>query len=356
VIVIDKISITGGTNIKEKVDFKILDVGFLGPLKFLSAIQKYFETLTTVLDFDVNARGIKMSYLLPLPTINGGVILFNDLKFNVGLSIPFRANTPINIILGINSKAAPFSVIAYGFPGNGYFFIGIDPKKGIVHIEIMIEFGKTAEFNFGIAEGQLSLKAGIYFRKYYDDLLIKAYVIAFGKIKILKAFSFSIYFHLILKYHNGLLDGQAILVFKKKIGFIKLKFKVKVYMKFKAPREAKKNSALKQDEQYALVGPRSDEENRKINSIRNTLRDRTIFPDGIEKENLLEDFDNGAYIVRDFMDQKNERSKMFVEEAEKIETENEFELEDSLDEEKESEYRYKENYSLSDYYKSYYHN
>jgi hypothetical protein len=201
------------------------------------------------------------------------------------------------------------------------------------------------------------LKAGIYFRKYYDDLLIKAYVIAFGKIKILKAFSFSIYFHLILKYHNGLLDGQAILVFKKKIGFIKLKFKVKVYMKFKAPKEAKKEPTLKQDEQYALAGPGSDDENRQKNSTRNAFKDNSIFPEALESVNLLEDADTGAYALRDFLDpnlQKDEVEKL-VEDAEKRETENELELSESLEEEKNSDYRYKMNYSLSDYYKSYYH-
>ena len=134
----------------------------------------------------------------------------------------------------------------------------MEPGKGIVIIDITIEFGKTAKFNFGIAAGELSFRAGFYFRKRYDDIEFKAYVIAKGHIKILGTFGFSIYFHLILRYKNGLLEGDCLLVLKKDFGLFDVTFRVHIRMTFLAPKEQQSSGSLQdQKQQYALNGRQS---------------------------------------------------------------------------------------------------
>jgi len=351
----ERIAITAGTNQKEDVDLKILDVHFTGVLKFVSALQKYFESLTKVLDFDVDARGIRMSYLLPIPDINGGVIQFSNLKFNIGLSIPFRANTPIQILLGINSKTVPFKIYAYGFPGIGYFVMIIEPKRGIVGLEILIEFGKTASFNFGIAEGELSFRAGLYFRKYYNDVIFKGYVIAHGRISILKVFNFSIYFHLILKYENGLLDGEAILIFKKKIGFLKLKFRVRVYMEFKAPKEEVQGNKELQTNKLALSGDENATDLNKLRVLNEALREKQkieaskVFNDDPESFSDLEAIDDNELSLTEKEYKNHQRTiRSTIEKAEKQNPEL------ILDSKKDSKPKPIQNYSYEDYYKSYF--
>jgi hypothetical protein len=196
----NRIYYQNGTNLPQDFKVEIRDIQFDGVFNFIAAFEKYLKDFggdNLLLDFDAN--GATIGYKYPLPNITFGYFNLFNLKLNVLFRLPFITGDPMKVILGINNPKDRFIVTVNGFPGTGYFFVELDPKKGVTMIAFLIEFGAHLSFNFGVASGSASFKAGIYYLKKYDKVDIGGYVICAGHFRVLGLFNASLLFNLRFK-------------------------------------------------------------------------------------------------------------------------------------------------------------
>lgn len=226
----DNVTFTGGSGRKEKVDILIRDVRFEGPLNFVAVFQKYLKTIDKGLTLDVSAAGARLGYMLPLPDISGGAFNFSNAKLSMELILPFRPRVPMRFNFGLNSMGDMFLVTAGIFGGRGCFQIGIEPKHGVVMVQLVIEFGGVLYLNIGVAKGIVYLFAGIYIKRVYDRVELNGYLTCGGALDVLGIITASVTFYLGLRGTGKYMEGYCTITYKIKISvFIEFKVRLSMY-------------------------------------------------------------------------------------------------------------------------------
>jgi len=238
---------------------KIIDVQFVGSLAYLADLAKYVGALgsgggsptalatpsrgiahvaTTIVDsgpfkIDVDASGIKASLNIAIPDLSIGVFCMMNMSFGAALKLPF---TGASVTLDFNfcSRESPFqlSVMIYG--GGGYVLLSFD-SKGVVMLEISLEFGVGTSFSIGsIASGMVEVRGGMMIRwdrlPEGDKLSFAVFIRIHGALDILGLITISITFYLELRYETipklpepgDKLTGTATLTIEIKIVFFSI--------------------------------------------------------------------------------------------------------------------------------------
>ncbi|WP_276088104.1 hypothetical protein [Pedobacter sp. JY14-1] len=216
----DEVSFTAGTGRKEKFDVRISNVGFNGALDFVEVFQEYLQTLDKGLSLEFDASGVSLSYGISIPDITGGTFNFAFARLMMGVKLPFVPGTPMSFIFGFNSPGDMFLVSAGIFGGRGCFQIGIDPKRGIVFILLVLEFGGVLLLNIGVARGMVYLFAGLYFRKDNDKIELRGYLVCGGELNILRLVSASVVFNMGLRGDGNYAEGFCTVYYKIRISFL----------------------------------------------------------------------------------------------------------------------------------------
>lgn len=213
----DKVSFTGGNIVSEKFDVAIKNVRFDGPLNFVQVFQSYLKTLDKGLRLDISAAGATLGYDLMLPDISGGAFNFVNAALSMELRLPFRAGVPMRFIFGLNSPGNLFLLSAGIFGGRGCFQIGVEPKRGVVMIRLIIEFGGVLYLNIGVAKGIVYLFAGIYINKEYDRVELNGYLTCGGALDVLHLITASVTFYMGLRGNGKYMEGYCTVTVKIKI-------------------------------------------------------------------------------------------------------------------------------------------
>lgn len=226
----DRVVFKGGNHRKEEFDVVIKNVRFSGPLNFIEVFQSYLKTLDKNLRFDISAEGAMLGYELPLPNITGGAFNFTKAKLALDLRLPFKAGVPMRFTFGLNTPQELFLVSCGIFGGRGCFMIGVEPKRGVVLIILIIEFGGVLYLALGPAEGIAYLFAGIYFRKEYNQVEIRGYIICGGSLSLLSLITASVVFSMGLKGNGKYMDGYCTVEVEIKIcAFFKIELSLTMY-------------------------------------------------------------------------------------------------------------------------------
>lgn len=226
----DKVSFASGPGTQNKFDVQIRDVRFDGPLNFVQVFQKYLKTIDKGLRFDISVDGAVLGYELNLPDISGGAFNFAKVKLLMDLRLPFRAGVPMRLVFGLNSPQDMFLLTATIFGGRGCFQLAVEPKRGVVMILLIIEFGGILYLNIGVAEGIVFLLAGIYIRKEYDRVLLKGYLTCGGRLDVLGLISVSVTFYLGLQGNGNYMEGYCTVYVRIRIcAFVKITVGLSMY-------------------------------------------------------------------------------------------------------------------------------
>lgn len=227
----EKIQFISGSDVKDDFKVKIRDVQFGGCLSFVDAIQEYLNGISENLIFEVSSKGAMVNYILPPFTIEAPPFKFFNISFSALLLLPFDPKKSLQLKFGLGSELNKFGLIYLAFGGQGYFNIIVEPKQGIVGLEVVLEFGAIYHADIGgVAKGVAYLVGGIYIKRYYGNYQIKAYILCVGRFSILGIFSASASFYLGLEGDGNQLDGVCIITFTKRFSRF-FKIKVKVSMK-----------------------------------------------------------------------------------------------------------------------------
>ncbi|WP_339708578.1 hypothetical protein [uncultured Kriegella sp.] len=208
----EKVSFISGTDLKDDFDVKIRHVEFEGVLAFVQAFQKYLKTVNKNLIFHVDSSGASIGFAIPLPDIPAGPFLFFNMNFAALLTLPFDSNKAMRFRFGLGSPYSKFGLTYLAFGGQGYFNIIVEPKDGIVAMEVVLEFGAIFNLNIaGIVKGTAYLVGGIYIYKSKkpeeEQSVIKGYILCVGRFNIIGLFSAAITFYLGLESKGNGLHG-----------------------------------------------------------------------------------------------------------------------------------------------------
>ena len=202
---------------------------FLGPLAFLQDVMKTFAAfLSGELPFVLRTDGesILAGIQIGLPTMGFGAFSMQNLSLGMSVGLPLSKDKPLYYRFNIADKVETFKVSVCGFTGGGFFALVLATDPDVGSIEAAIEFGGSLALNIGIAQGALSVMAGIYFRKGHGETLLSAYLRACGAIVVLGFIEVSIIFYLSMQYQRGALTGQASITIRVKIGFFSKSFRL----------------------------------------------------------------------------------------------------------------------------------
>lgn len=224
----------GSSNTQSRQIVAKLDgVAFGGPLDFFGKLAEKLQLPGTGLRIKPSLNQLEIGYGFPLPSISSPGFNFANIKFNVGVIIPFATSASLSalkLVAGINAEDDKFLVSVGIFGGAGYFDIEAYPDS-LESINAGVAFGGYFGINLGIASGYVFLFAGIslsYARS--GNMTLVGYLICEGGVTV---FGFiSIYLTVMLSMTYQRIDGQAALYgsaslrYSIKIGFFKKSFEI----------------------------------------------------------------------------------------------------------------------------------
>lgn len=234
-ILFNKLEVSSSNTQSRKTQVKIDDVSFGGPLNFLGKIAEAIKMPGTGLRVMPSFSQVEIGYAFALPSIETPAFNLSNLKFDLGLKIPFPTSDmvkPITTTFSINRPNDKFLVTVGIFGGRGHFVLEATPQK-IVSIDSSIEFGGYFGINLGIASGHVYLFAGIRYQLIKgsggkDEVLFTGYIICGGGVTVFGFISVSVTFLLAMTYQNiggqATLYGSASVRYSVKIGFFKKSF------------------------------------------------------------------------------------------------------------------------------------
>ncbi len=252
----------------------IIDVQFIGTLKYLAELAKYLGALggaggaalpaapagesgtgseTTAIEpvrsganiidagpfkVDVDGSGLTASLNLGLPDLAIGVFSLTNMSIGAALKLPFNGD-PVTLDFNFCTRESPFAIMVMGFGGGGYVLMQFDPQ-GMVMMEIGLEFGAGVSFGIGgIASGMVEIKGGLIIK--YDRSMPSPSFLIFirihGELDILGIISISLTFYLELLYETfykggggegDKLTGTATLTIEIEILFITIPIELSV--------------------------------------------------------------------------------------------------------------------------------
>jgi hypothetical protein len=204
-------------------------IEFMGPLAFLQDVMRTFSSfLSGMLPFRLTCDGetIFAGIQIGLPALGFGAFSMTNLSFGMAVGLPLTEKGTLVYRFNIADQIETFKLSVCGFTGGGFFAMELssDPTQG--GIEAALEFGGSLSLNIGIAQGALSVMAGIYYHKRGAEVMLDAYLRACGVVVVLGFIEVSVIFYLAMQYHNGALAGQASITIRVKIGFFSRSFRL----------------------------------------------------------------------------------------------------------------------------------
>jgi|GEM_PF-2461598 len=236
VVEFKKLEIISTQDVKSKTNVEIGKVSFQKELAFLDALSKNIKIPGTGILLSILPQAIIASYTYSFPSISGGAFTMANLKFNVGVTVPFPTGggklKPVSAKFGINSQDDPFVIAVSIFGGRGHFVIETTPRY-ISSIDFGFEFGGYLGLSLGIAQGEAHLMAGFRYVFTRDSegqstMSFFGYLTCGGSLTVFGFISISVTFLLCLAYQQSpagsSLTGTCSLTLSVKIGFFEKSF------------------------------------------------------------------------------------------------------------------------------------
>lgn len=231
----DNVRFKAGTDEKVDVSVKFDTIDFKGPLTFVNEIRKYIplDGFTDPPYVDVTASGVSAGFTLGIPTIGVGVFVMQDISLSAGFHLPFLGGAAA-LRFAFCERDHPFLLTVSLLGGGGFFGLDLSTEK-VTNVEASIEFGAAVAINLGVAEGKVSITAGVYYQKSGEGFNITAFFRAAGSLSVLGLVTVSIELYIGLSFesdkakpHGGTLYGTASVRVKIKIAFFSTSVSVSI--------------------------------------------------------------------------------------------------------------------------------
>lgn len=241
----ERVKFVTGSDVKDEFVVAIRDVQFAGILSFVQAFQAFLKSIDNKLVFDINSSGVSVGYGFAISDFHAGYFNFFNLSFSSLLTLPFDPKKSLQLKFGLGSELSKFGITVCGiFGGQGYFNITAEVGRGIVGMEMALEFGAIFNLNVGyIANGTAYLVGGIYIRAHSGTFVLKGYILCVGRFNIIGLFSANLSFYLGLEYDGDVLSGSCHVTASKKFSrFFEISITVRMDKTISGAKKEGKNS------------------------------------------------------------------------------------------------------------------
>ena len=285
-----------GSNVKDDFKVNIRNVNFSGALTFVDKFKEYLSTIDDNLVFDLSPKGASVGYGITLPNFTAGYFNFFNLNLSALLTLPFDPTKSLQLRFGFGNELNKFGLTVGGaFGGQGYFNLIAEPKRGIVGMIVVLEFGAIFNLRLPGANGTAYLVGGVYIQKYKGEYDIRAYILAVGRLRIVSLFSASLSFYVGLEGNGSVLEGVAKVTASKRFSRW---YKVSVTCRFRKKLKGAKSKGSKSGQGITII--RLAQNPLALGKISETgfiygVIDYTVFDDDILKIRLNVNSDSGLY-------------------------------------------------------------
>ncbi|MEE2729982.1 MAG: hypothetical protein VYA55_04130 [Pseudomonadota bacterium] len=207
----DRIEFLINQNAKMDVDVQLADIKFVGPLSFVESLRSLIplDGFSDPPYLDITSNGIDAGYDISLPNIAVGVLNISNISLGAGFTVPF-VGQPVSVRFNFCRREQPFLLTVSLFGGGGFFGLTIDPS-GVQIFEAAFEFGASLSVDLGVASGNVTVMAGLYYRIEQSEASLTGYFRLGGSVDVLGLITASIELYLELYYEmqSGKCKGKA---------------------------------------------------------------------------------------------------------------------------------------------------
>jgi hypothetical protein len=215
----EALTFSSGSGSSPTVTVNLDTVQFDGVLEFVNLLEEFLSSLGgSGLSVDVQPTQVVVGTSLALPDLAVGMFSLGGISFNAGLTVPF-IDGPAVATFSFATAANPFTLTVAMFGGGGFVALGLG--YGAVHsVQAQFEFVGQFAFDITVANGSLSLVAGIYFSYTTPDttaktggIVLTGFVRVTGQLEVLGIIMISAELDLSLTYASatGSVVGSATL-------------------------------------------------------------------------------------------------------------------------------------------------
>lgn len=168
---------------------KLASVELLPPLDFINQLQSMLGGLggDSGLKTDITPARAVISQTLAFP-VGGGPLFIGpaqvtNLSLFWAVTIPLMGRDVLSVAFGISSREKPLTIFVPPWYGGKAYALIEATTRGCRLVEISMEYGALIPINWGVARGEASLTAGIFYRLLRDDANDSATVTLSGFVK-----------------------------------------------------------------------------------------------------------------------------------------------------------------------------
>jgi hypothetical protein len=219
----------------------IRDVRLRGPLEFINQLSKILGGLGSGLgmDVDISPARVRISQTLKFPAKEGqplfmGPAQISNLAFSWAVVIPLVGRDVLSVSFALSSREKPLTIFVPPWYGGKAHALMEVTTRGLRLLEVSMEYGALIPIQWGIATGEASLTAGVFFMVQRTDdgssgeVVFMAFVKATANLDVAGIIHFCGLIFIALSYrlegNRKLIVGEATVSVSIKIGFVRFSY------------------------------------------------------------------------------------------------------------------------------------
>jgi hypothetical protein len=219
-----RVGFTAGTNGNTNLDIKISDVVFGGGLSFIQLLQKLLNGLVEGMRMELGADFVSIGYQTPSLDISSPGFTFANFSAGMLLRISFAKRPgPLRLTFRLAEPEKKATIAAGIYGGCFYCAMTLDPKQGIVAIEMALEMGAYIGISFGPFKGHVKFMAGLFYKKDEQGVTLEGYLIAEGLLSVW-IISVCARLYMGVRSQNSYVEGFCVASYTVQVGFFEKTF------------------------------------------------------------------------------------------------------------------------------------
>lgn len=208
---IDRLAFRSSSSRRPEVDVVFGGIEFVGLLSFIDVLRKVIplDGFSDPPFLDVSTEGVTAGFTLSIPNVAIGVFSLTNVSLGADARVPFLGES-LSVGFNFCTRERPFTLAVFPLGGGGFVGMRLSPK-GMVLLEMSLEFGAVVALDFGVASGSISAMGGVYIRLEGDGGSLTGFFRIRGEVDVLSLISASIEMYMALTYQfdTGKMIGEA---------------------------------------------------------------------------------------------------------------------------------------------------
>ncbi|MCX4151461.1 MULTISPECIES: hypothetical protein [Paraburkholderia] len=218
---------------------QLKSVDLLSPLDFISQLAAIFGGLgDNSVHIVPTPAEIRVWQTLQFPAGGSGPLfmgpaMISNLALGWSVTIPLRGRDVLAVGFSVSTREKPLTIYVPPWYGGKAYALIEATTRGCRLVEVSMEYGALIPIEWGIAKGQASLTAGIFFSLQRDDaansatVILRAFVKAAANLSVASIIDFAGLIYIAMERIAGaqkIIRGTAEVSVSIKIGFVRISY------------------------------------------------------------------------------------------------------------------------------------